>query len=203
MRALRSLVPRRLVPRRLVPRPLPLAGLLALVALGGCATPPGTARTPYLPPGVYGTYLDNDMGAIEQAAWAFASPANTRGDPVDAAKAVVALEYLPGELRENPRWVRIDAAIPLRMAEARDQLRRILGIAPAAPRQAVVDALLAVAWDMQLGDREAALSVLRSPVFTLPPARTLAILSDLPYVRQANLSTLRAENEAEQPGTLG
>jgi hypothetical protein len=180
---------------------LPLVPLVGLVA--GCATRPATAEAPYLPPGVYGTYLDNDTGAINQAAWAFASPANTRGNPVDAAKAVVALEYLPGELRDNPRWVKIDAAIPLRMAQARNEVQQILGIAPAAPRQAIVNALLAVAWDLQFDNQAAALSVLRAPVFTLPPERTLAILSDLPYVQQANLSTLRAQNEAEQPGTLG
>ena len=57
---------------------------------------PASRNTPYLPPGVYGVYEDNAIGAINQSAWAFASPANTRGNPVDAAKAVVALEYLSG-----------------------------------------------------------------------------------------------------------
>jgi hypothetical protein len=174
--------------------------LCLLGLLTGCATLPATQQTPYLPAGVYGVYLDNDIGAINQAAWAFASPANTRGNPVDAAKAVVALEYLPGELRENPRWVKIDASIPLRMAQAREQLQQILGISPTASRQQIVNALLALAWDLQIGNRAAAMTVLESPVFTLPPDRTLAILSNLPYVQEANLSTLRAESEAEYSG---
>lgn len=173
-----------------------------LGVLAGCATLPATQETPFLPAGVYGVYLDNDVGAIQYAAWAFASSANTRGNPVAAAKAVVALEYLPGALRENPRWVGISAAIPFRMAQARDRVRQILGIAPNAPRQMIVDALLALAWNLQFGNGPAAMAVLESPVFTFPPDQTLAILSNLPYVQEANLATIRAANEALRPGNL-
>src|SRR4051794_39076972 len=106
--------------------------LLALY-LAACATLPASRDTPYLPAGVYGMYEDNDIGAINQSAWAFSSPANTSGNPVDAAKAVIALEYLSGELRENPRWVGMDAATKLHMAQARDDLRRGPGVCPDAP----------------------------------------------------------------------
>src|SRR5580698_5726456 len=106
-----------------------LAGLWLLAfGLAGCATLPPTEQTPFLPAGVFGVYQDNDTGAINHAAWAFASPANTRNNPVDAAKAVVALEYLSGELRENPRWIGIDSSIDVPIGRARDQLRGILGI---------------------------------------------------------------------------
>src|ERR1700760_2230599 len=86
---------------------------LSVLCLAACATLPPTPATPYLPAGVYGTYEDNDIGAINQSAWAFSSSENTRGNPVAAAKAVIALEYLSGELRENPRWVGVDAATRL------------------------------------------------------------------------------------------
>jgi hypothetical protein len=175
----------------------PLISLPLLVCgLAACGTLPASRNTPHLPPGVYGVYEDNDVGAINQSAWAFASPANTRGNPIDAAKAVVALEYLSGELKENPRWVGMDAAIPLRMAQARDDLRQILGVRAGAPSQTIVNALLALSLDLETGNQPAAMAVLASPVFTQPPEQTLRILSNLPYVQQANLATSRAEAES-------
>ncbi len=173
---------------------------LLAFSLAACGTLPATQRTPFLPPGVYGVYEDNDIGAINQSAWAFASPANTKGDPVDAAKAVVALEYLSGELKENPRWITMDSAIPYRMGQARDQLRHILGIRDGTPPQLVVNTLLALSLDLEAGNQPAALQVLASPVFTRTPAGTLQILSNLPYVQEANLATSRAEDQSFPPG---
>lgn len=173
---------------------------LLAVSLAGCSTLPSTQRTAYLPAGVFGTYEDNDTGAINQAAYAFASPANTRDNPVDAAKAVVALEYLSGELRENPRWIGMDLSIKVHMAQARDQLQQILGIRPDVPPQVVVNTLLALSMNLQFGNQAAAMQVLASPIFTQPPERTLQILSNLPYVQTANLATTRAANEVFPPG---
>jgi hypothetical protein len=172
------------------------------IGLAACATLPPTARTPFLPAGVYGVYQDNDTGAINQAAWAFASPANTRNNPVDAAKAVVALEYLSGELRENPRWIGIDSSVDVHLGRARDQLRQILGIRPDAPPQIVVNTLLALAWDLQTGDQPGAMQVLASPLFTHAPAQTLQQLANLPYVQEANVATTRAANESTLGGGL-
>jgi hypothetical protein len=176
--------------------------LLAL-CLVACATLPATARTPFLPAGVYGTYQDNDVGAINQSAWAFASPGNTRGNPIDAARAVIALEYLPGELTENPRWIKISSSVALHLGRARDQLRQILGIRPDAPSQMVVNTLLALNLALQMGDEPAAMHALASSVFTQPPPRTLQILSDLPYVKEANLATSQLENESLSSGMGG
>jgi hypothetical protein len=170
------------------------------LVLAACATLPSTQRTPYLPPSTFGTYQDNDIGAINLSSWAFASPSRTRGDPVTAAKAVVALEYLPGELKENPRWISMDLSIKQRMGLARDQLRQILGIRPDAPPQVVVNTLLALSLDLQSGNQPAAMQVLTSPIFTLPPAQTLQILANLPYVQVANLATSRAASESFPPG---
>jgi hypothetical protein len=177
--------------------------LLALY-LAACATLPASRDTPYLPAGVYGMYEDNDIGAINQSAWAFSSPANTSGNPVDAAKAVIALEYLSGELRENPRWVGMDAATKLHMAQARDDLRRILGIRPDAPSQLVVNALLQLSAGLQFGNQAGAAQALTSPVFTYPPQQTMQILSHLPYNQTANLATARAEAQSfPMGGTRG
>lgn len=176
---------------------------LLTLCLVACATLPATARTPFLPAGVYGTYLDNDIGAINQSAWAFASPANTRGNPVDAARAVIALEYLPGELRENPRWIKMRTGVDLHLERARDQLRLILGIRTDAPAQLVVNTLLALTLDLQMGDVPAAMHVLGSPVFTQPPQHTLQVLSNLPYVQEANLATSQLENQSLSSGMGG
>ena len=174
-----------------------LSGLVLLsglaFGLAACSPLPVAQRAPFLPPGVYGTYEDNDTGAINQSAWAFASPANTRGNPVDAAKAIVALEYLSGELRQNPRWVGLPASVKLHMARARDELRQIVGIRPDASSQMAVNALLALALDLETENQPAAMAVLQSPVFIRPPEETLRVLSNLPYVQEANLATARAE----------
>ena len=176
-------------------RTLVSLSILAL-CLSACGTLPASRGTPYLPPGVYGVYQDNDIGAINQSAWAFGSPANTRGNPIDAAKAVVALEYLSGELRENPRWFSMDQSIKLRMGQARDQLRAILGIRPGTPSQLVVNTLLALSLDLQTANGPAAGQVLASPIFAYPPQQTMQILAKLPYVQEANLATARAQEQS-------
>jgi hypothetical protein len=180
-----------------------LVGLLLLaVGLGGCAALPPAPPVASLPPGVFGTYEDNDIGAINFAAWAFASAANTQGNPAEAARAVVALEYLPGELTRSPRWIGMDSAIKLHMGRARDDLRRILGIRPDAPPQFVVNTMLALALDLQMGNQPAALQVLSAPLFTRPPEQTLQILSNLPFVQEANVATSRAQDQSF-PGNDG
>ena len=165
----------------------------AAVCLAACSPVPLAQRAPILPPGVYGTYEDNDIGAINQSAWAFASPANTRGNPVDAVKAVVALEYLSRELQQNPRWVSLPASVKVHMARARDELRQIVGIRPDASSQMAVNALLGLALDLETENQAATMTVLQSPVFIRPPEETLRVISNLPYVQEANLATARAE----------
>ena len=115
-----------------------LAGLLA----AGCASiapPPDTAR---LPPNAYGLFADNDIGAINLAQWAFADPARTRNDPADAARAAAAVDYLAGELSSSPRWIAMSPITKGQMLQAREEVRRALGVAPGAPSQLVVDGLL-------------------------------------------------------------
>lgn len=175
---------------------LPMIASLCGLSLSACGTLPPAPQTAYLPPGVFGVYQDNDTGAINQAAWAFASPANTRGNPLTAIHAVIAIEYLPGELRENPRWIGMDSAVKLRMGLARDEVRQILGIRPDAPPQMVVNALLWTSNYLQGGDVNGALHMLSAPVFTKPPEETLRLLSNMPYVQMANLATSRAEDQS-------
>jgi hypothetical protein len=173
--------------------------LMIILPLAACGSLPATQNTPYLPPGVFGVYEDNDIGAINFAAWAFASPANTRGRPFEAMKAVIALEYLAGELRDNPRWVEIDSSVTLRLAQARNDVRTVLGIRLDAPPQLVVTSLIWASNYLLAGDQANALKALSVPAFTLPPDQTLARFANLPYVQSANLATSRASGEAIRP----
>jgi hypothetical protein len=170
--------------------------MLSVALLCACAPLPPSVVSPLLPPGVFGAYEDNDVGALNQSSWAFAAPRRTHDDPIDAAGTVIAVEYLADELPTNPRWVGKYVASTVGMAQAWIDTRRVLDIAPEAPPRLVVDALLRLTLAPDAGDRAAALRILGSPVFTLPPPRTLQILSNLPYIRSANLATLQAANEA-------
>jgi hypothetical protein len=180
-------------------RPVIRSPLIALCFVA-CATIPATARPVFLPAGVYGTYQDNGVGAVNQSAWAFSSAANTRNDPIDALRAVIAVEYLSSEVPVSPRWVKISASVPVHLGRARDQLRQILGIRPDAPPQLVVNALLVVTLDLQMGDIAAATHALGAPVFTRPPQQTMQTLSDLPFVPEANFATAQLQNEMLSSG---
>jgi hypothetical protein len=167
--------------------------ILLCAALTACAGLPTTGHPPELPAGVFGVYEDNDIGALNHSAWAFADPSRTRNDPVDAARAVVAVEYLADELRSNPRWQGLSGTGMLR---ARGETRRVLGIAPDAPPRPVVQALLRLIAALRSDDTAAATQALSSPVFTLPSSETLQILSQMPYIPATNIATLQASNGA-------
>jgi hypothetical protein len=173
-----------------------LAVMFGAAQIFGCAAPPPSAEPASLPPGVFGMYEDNDVGALNQSSAAFALPARTRNNPIDAARAVVAVEYLADELRVNPRWIGMSGTSKLGMVQARTDTRRVLGIAPDAPSPLVVDALLRLTVALRAGDQSASMQALGASVFTLPPSQTLRILSNLPYIQSANQVTLQAANEA-------
>ena len=149
------------------PRPATL--LVALLA-AACPTPRPDAARLVGPAGMLG----DDVLAIDQAEWAFASAARTRNDPADAARAVAALDYLAGNLSVSPRWVAVSLITKRQMLEARAETRAALGIAPDAPSQFVVDRMMQAADALTVNDVPAALAILATPAFTRGPERTLA-----------------------------
>jgi hypothetical protein len=175
---------------------LGVLALAAALALGACAAPTPPPSTADLPPGAFGSNGDNDIMAINTAAWAFSNPARTHGNPVNAIRAVLAIEYLGGELSSSPRWNFMSGLTKLQMLEARQEVRQTLGIAPDAPSQAVANALLALSVNPT---PSTAAQVLKPPVFTLPPEETLARIENLPYLKMANLASHGA-SEQEFPG---
>jgi hypothetical protein len=169
---------------------LRIIAVLACVTLAACTVtpPPSTAQ---LSPGTFGLF-DNDVAAINLASSAFASPSRTRNNPADAARACAAIDYLAGELSSNPRWITVSPLTRQEMLRARADMRRVLGIAPDAPSQAVVDALLQFAAAWQAANQQAALQALAVSGFTLPPPQTLLVLTNLPEIRSANIASIDA-----------
>ena len=176
------------------------AAVLAFVALlAGCGLatpPPDTAR---LPAGAFGGLGDPDVGAMNLSQWAFADPGRTRGNPVDAARAVAAVDYLGGELTTSPRWTYMDPITQQQMLQARAAVRQVVGVAPGAPSQAVVNTQLAFAGAYEAGNRPAALAALQAPIYQHPPDQTLQILANLPYVQVANVATQHAAQQQTPP----
>jgi hypothetical protein len=158
-----------------------------VVVLAGCTAPVDTARMPQV------SGLGGPSNSILYTAWAFASPARIRNDPASAARAVAALDYLGGVLNTDINWSSQAPLIGSEMLHAREAVRQVLGIAPTAPSQEVVNSMVSVSLFLGSGDRAAALQTLSAPIFTLGPERTLAVLTDMPAVRVANIATQHAE----------
>jgi len=172
---------------------LVFAAVLALAACGPLVpSVPDTAR---LAPGALGSGGDVDVEAMNQAQWAFADSGRTYGRPVEAARAAAALDYIAGEFTTSPRWGRISALTKEQLLDGRREVRAALGVMPGASSQQVVDALAAAGNSLAAGREDEARASLGAPVFKGTGAETLARLSNMPYLRMANVSTMRAGNE--------
>jgi hypothetical protein len=172
-----------------------LTALCLMLLLAACTSVERPPEVPVLPPSLFGLYQDNDIGAINFAAWAFASPARTRNNPADAAKAVIAIEYLPGELSKSPRWLMMSPLTKQQMFTARADVRRALGIPQNVPPQLVVNALLQALPALYAGNLQAASRIFVPPAFTLPPGQTVQILANMPFIPSANVATMDAMSQ--------
>jgi hypothetical protein len=161
--------------------------LAGLVILASCTPPVDTAVMPPV------SGLTDPRNAIQYASWAFSSPARTRNDPASAARAVAALDYSAGAINTNPSLDSMSLVINHEMLDARLAVRRVLGIPPTAPSQAVVNGMVAASLALGSGDTAQALAALDTPIFTLGPQQTLAVLTNMPLVREANIATSQAE----------
>lgn len=168
---------------------LRFALLGCLLAFAGCAPGPpvDAAQMPWQ------SGLGDPANAIQYAAWAFASPSRTRNDPVSGARAIATLDYLGGALLNNPAWMAFSPIIADQMHDARTSMRRTLGIAPTASSQFVVNSMLNASAAMAHGDRQAALTFLSGPIYSLGPDQTLVLLTNLPFIHMANVATIQAE----------
>ena len=191
-----------------VARPfLLLSAAIVLAAAGGTVPPSadtaaGSDSTivvtappdiPAVPPAALGTNGDVDQAAAGIAGWAFADPGRTRGRPVEAARAVISLEYLASAVSNNPRYIGTPALNQQQLLAARQEVRDALGVAQGAPSQALVDALIGVEQAVIAGDAAAQERALSGPLFTLGPQATLQRLAYLPPLPVANVATQRIQ----------
>ncbi len=175
---------------------------LAALVLAACAPDNPLPDAAILPPGAFGAG-DPDMAAAQYAQSVFSDSSRTYGDAAAGARAVLAMDYLAGEVATSPRWTSIGPQTKLELLQAREQVRAAAGIAPNARSQAVVDSLVVASSALQAGDRAQAAASVANPAFAGPPEQTLRRLANLPYIQAANVATAHALNEMFEPGHDG
>jgi hypothetical protein len=173
--------------------------LLVCLSIAACGAIQRT-DTAQLPPFFYGPLIDNDIGAINEASWALGSPDRTRGDPVEALRSAIAVEYLAGELNTAPRWAAMSPITKMQMLQARAEFRRVLGFTPDAPSQGVINAEISALWNLERGDVAGAQQALSGPIFTQPPQQTMQVLNNLPTLPAARAATADAEHQEFRNG---
>ncbi len=139
-----------------------------------------------------GTPVMSDQGAIELSSYALGSPGRTAGDPAEAARALAAVDYLAGALYSNPHWTGFPAITKIQMVQGRDEVRALLGVPPGTPSQVVVDGLIRASTAFDARNIAGAEAALPASVFTLGPQRTVALLTNLPYLPRANVAAQQA-----------
>ena len=174
--------------------------LVAVLSLAGCGLETPRPAEPRLPVNAFGSNGDEDIAAMNVSSWAFSVASNTHGNPVEAARALAAVDYLADELYANPRWDGMDPVIKYQMVAARNQTRRQMGVPLDAPTQIVVNGLLGAAFALDRNDPTAAELAVGGPAFSLPPAETLHRLYDLPFMSAANIATQNAASESFPDG---
>ena len=173
-----------------------IAVLALAIGLAACGPlQPTIVETAQMPAGGLGSGMDPDVTAMNLAQWAFADSSRTYGRPIEAARAAASMEYIAGQFYMSPRWSNISALTKEQLLQGRDEVRAALHVAPGATSQQIVDSLTSAGNLMAAGDQPEALRRLGAPVFAAPPEQTLATLSNMPYLRMANVSTMRAANQ--------
>jgi hypothetical protein len=177
-----------------------MALALALV-MAACTTPLRPQLDPSdLPPDAlnYGGF-GVGSNAFDYAAFVFADPARTHGQPAAAAQGVAVVEFMAGTIPGSPRWVNISPLVGDNLIASKGDLRNLLGIPPTARSQAVVNGLIGAARAYAANDPAAVSKALDPAIFTLGPQRTTEILANMPYLQQVNLATLRASQQQYEP----
>jgi hypothetical protein len=158
--------------------------LLTVLAAAACApaTPPPTLPSSG---GAAGAVTTDPITAARQNASAFfrAPQANK---PADAARAIADIEFLAGAVPSDPRWQSQSGNAVTQLAQARNEARRALGIAPQAGAQAVIDGLMSAATALEANDRAGVARALPRNVFTAGPEQTVRRLATPPRVPSAS-----------------
>lgn len=168
----------------------PLALALGLSLAAACTPYQEPAPSVTLPRDAVAGATDPMRASLALTSSVFARPQRLSGQPAVAARAVASMEYLTVDLPENARTRGNVAALVPQLQQARAEWREALGIAADAPPQQVINQLFAAARALDNGDQAAAVQALSAPIFTRGGAGTLAVLNDLPPLRQTNVAAV-------------
>ena len=163
------------------------------LALAGCAAQQAEVVPPVPPLAGYGP-RSPAQNAIEGAAEAFGDTRALAGRPADAAVAVSRLEWAALAVPADRTFFNFSAITPPALTAARWEVRRALGIQTGAPGTAVIAGMEGAAAALARGDQAGASAALPGPVFA---PDTLARLSSLPRLAQANQATRKAQRDIE------
>jgi hypothetical protein len=164
-------------------RSLPLA--CGILVFSGCAAPPPPAPPP--PERAAAGAADPARQAVLSAAYVFGDTGRVAGRPAAAARAAADLEWMAVGLAQDQGWIGATPILFMRLAEARAELRDLLGIAADAPPEVVIGRLLGAAAALDAGhpaEAEAGLG-----------ARAVARLGALPQLPRAAHATQLAQAE--------
>lgn len=166
-----------------------------LLCLAGCASAP--AGLPPSPAGLGIPAMSDPVpAAVFNARAALADPARRIGDnPAYAARTVGQLEFVTAMMGE-PRFHAVAPLVEGPLLRGRAEARATLGLAEGASPQAVITALAGAAAAIDRGDGAGAERAL-APV-AASPARTLAVLRALPFMREASNALSLAEWSLER-----
>ncbi len=169
---------------------LALLGLLPLLACAPLGPPAPTASLPY--DSVQFGASDPTRSAIYSSAYAFNNPGGL-ADAAVAARAAANLEFLAVSLPQDARYS-YTPTLNGQLALARAELHSVLGVAPDAQPQLVVDGLYGVSRALRVHDGAAAANAL--PVAAFPDRQaTLLRLAAMPALPQSAVATAAAERE--------
>lgn len=171
-----------------------IAGLSCLV-LAACTREP-LPSTGSIPAAVFANDNvgeDPAIAAVSIAEEAFVHPGTVRGRPGEMALAIACLDEMAGQLTTSGRWTYVDTVTKYQMLIARDKVRGIVGIRKDADSQRVIDHMLEASAALKHGDEAEAKAALTGPIFTTPYWKILAMLSDFPYVAEADVALLNAD----------
>jgi hypothetical protein len=174
---------------------LRILAVFALLWVAACTG--GPTRPPPSPAGLgLPAISDPVSAAIFNARAALADPPRRIGDnPAYAARTVGQLEFVTAMMGE-PRFFAIAPLVQGPLLRGRAEARATLGLAAEAAPQAVIDALAGAAAAIDRGDGAAAERAL-APV-SATPARSLAVLRALPFMREAANALALAEWSLER-----
>lgn len=166
--------------------------LLALPLLAACAAmPPGESAV--LPRDAVNGAGDPARTAVLTTNSVFQNRSPAAGQPAAAARAIAQMEFLAVDLPQNNAFTGASPSLGSELVQARSEWRGVLGIAPGAPAQPVINALYAASRALEAGQTEAAAAALPSTLFSRGGSATIAQLSALPRMPKTAAAAATAQ----------